>query len=1042
MLRDHYYLGQENTRNRSNSTSSWIILFFATTLIFFLGLTGIAEEHPAPKPVRILYINSYHPGYSWSDQIYQGIKNTLSDYFKERLDLRVEYLDGKRFSSELRCKLRDRIINLWEKKYLPGSLDLILVSDQDAYDLVNRSRTKLFPGVPMVFCGVESPAEPPPDSIGILNSADIGTNIDLIMKVLPRTGVIWIVTDNSTTGRIDRTLVEKYIRYNNDKVKINFFTSPGKERRSKIIDLAEKIKAPDVIFFLDYASAPEGPVDTLDFLRELTTKAKVPVFSHVNLYLDYGVTGGNMNSGILQGKQMAQIGTAILNGTPPQKIGNQQELSLPTFDFQKLKKFDIPLSHLPSNSCVINHPDSLWNTYGWYVVAIIIFLLAQGYLLIHLSSLLHQRKELKETSKVAEERFQSLFELAPIPMAYLRNGDLITGLNQQFTNVLGYNQSDMPTISDWWPLAYPDPKYRDEVKNTWTAAVASSIASEVNINSGEYRITCNNGVNRNMIVVTRVLNKQDLLICFFDITEQKKTETELKMANVLLTAQQEATIDGILLVDEQRNILSYNQRFFEVWGLKNENLRGCSDDNLLANAVAQTADPENFLKKVQYLYENKSLTSRDEIMLRDGRVLDRYSAPIVADNIYYGRIWFFRDITDRKKAEAERENLQLQLIHSQKMESVGRLAGGVAHDFNNMLGVIIGYTEMVMREIDPKLQIYAKLQEVDKAATRSAELTRQLLAFARKQTVNPQVLDLNHTVNGMLKMLRRLIGENIDIEWCPAACQTRIEMDPSQLDQILTNLCVNARDAIEGHGKITIETSNVTFSDPMDIARLDISPGQYVRLAVSDNGCGMDPATQERLFEPFFTTKQLGHGTGLGLATVYGIIKQNNGHINVNSQLGCGSTFNVFLPQYSGPEIESKEPHQPLPEGTANTGGNETILLVEDELMLLELSKEFLSEFGYRVLTADSPQKALKLAEQHHGDIDLLVTDVIMPGMNGKQLATQLTTRYPAIKLLFMSGYTANVIINQGVLDADANFLHKPFNSRDIIQKVREVLDK
>jgi len=393
-------------------------------------------------------------------------------------------------------------------------------------------------------------------------------------------------------------------------------------------------------------------------------------------------------------------------------------------------------------------------------------------------------------------------------------------------------------------------------------------------------------------------------------------------------------------------------------------------------------------------------------------------------------------LVDRQRAEEDRVRLQTQLNQAQKMESVGRLAGGVAHDFNNMLGVILGQAELALEQVGPDQPIYAGLREICAAAERSADLTQQLLAFARKQTVAPRVLDLNETVEGTLKMLRRLIGEDISLAWLPGGSVGTVRMDPSQIDQILANLCINARDAIGNAGKITIETEAVMLDEAWCAEHTGFAPGPFALLTVSDDGCGMDKDTLEKLFEPFFTTKEVGKGTGLGLSTVYGIVKQNNGFISVYSEPGLGSTFKVYLPRHMG-----KAEQVPVETGAKPVEpGQETILLVEDEPAILRMASQMLQRRGYTVLTAASPGEALRLAETHGGGIDLLMTDVVMPEMNGRDLAGNLLALYPEIKCLFMSGYTADVIAHHGMLDAGVQFIQKPFNTKELGDKIRTVL--
>jgi signal transduction histidine kinase/CheY-like chemotaxis protein len=395
-----------------------------------------------------------------------------------------------------------------------------------------------------------------------------------------------------------------------------------------------------------------------------------------------------------------------------------------------------------------------------------------------------------------------------------------------------------------------------------------------------------------------------------------------------------------------------------------------------------------------------------------------------------------KDIHERLQTETEKNNLRAQLAQAQKMESVGRLAGGVAHDFNNMLQAILGNVTMALENKSASAALSEHLVEIQKAAQRSADLTRQLLAFARKQTVNPKILDLNDTLSGMLKMLRRLIGEDIQLAWQPGPNLWPVKLDPSQLDQVLANLAVNARDAIRGVGKITIETSNAKLAESHAPEFLDMTPGEYVMLSVTDTGCGMDDGTRSHLFEPYFTTKEAGKGTGLGLATVYGIIKQNDGLISVASLPNQGTTFRIYLPRV---HIQIRTETHPIE--APSRGGTETVMLVEDEPAILKLGQRMLISLGYHVLAAATPSSAIHQAKNHAGEIHLLMTDVIMPEMNGRTLANQLTTLYPKLKCLFVSGYTADIIAHHGVLDQGVHFIEKPFTKSALAAKIREVLE-
>jgi CheY-like chemotaxis protein len=379
----------------------------------------------------------------------------------------------------------------------------------------------------------------------------------------------------------------------------------------------------------------------------------------------------------------------------------------------------------------------------------------------------------------------------------------------------------------------------------------------------------------------------------------------------------------------------------------------------------------------------------------------------------------------------------VQLARSQKLESVGRLAGGVAHEFNNKLMGIMNYVELCRDELPPEHSVRSYLDEIATEAQQSADIARQLLAFARKQHIAPKVLDLNDALGGMLGLLRQLLGEDIDFDWRPGAALWPVKLDPAQIGQVMANLCVNARDAIAGVGKVTIETTNVTLDHAYCAEHADAAPGEHIRLTISDSGCGMDAQMVANLFEPFFTTQELAKGAGLGLATVYGIVRQNQGHVAVQSEIGKGTTFSIYLPREAsetdmGPDAMAPEK---LPHGT------ETILLAEDEKSVRVTSVIFLKQFGYTVMVAETPEEALRLGGTHAGPIHLLITDVIMPGMNGPDVAGLLAAKHPKLKSLFTSGYTADVLKARGTLDEGMPFLSKPFSRHDLARKVREVLD-
>jgi len=529
------------------------------------------------------------------------------------------------------------------------------------------------------------------------------------------------------------------------------------------------------------------------------------------------------------------------------------------------------------------------------------------------------------------------------------------------------------------------------------------------------------------VSIVYLVDHKKLIQCNIrDVTAHKQVKAKLKR---LLEAFEQIE-ETIVITDAQGNIQFVNSAFERTTGYSQEEAVG-QNSRIFKSGVQD----ELFYRTLwDTISGGKTWTGRIVNKRKDGVLYTEEVtiSPVRADS---GQIVNYVAV---KRNITEQLRLAAQFQQAQKMEAVGLLAGGVAHDFNNMLSVILGYTEMALHKIDPTEPLHADLVEIFEAAKRSAEITQQLLAFARKQTINPVVLDLNHTVESLLKMLRRLIGEDINLIWLPKNDQCLVKVDPVQFGQILANLCVNARSAITDVGKVIIEMENIAFDETYCAHHAGFVAGEYVVLTVSDDGCGMDKETINQIFEPFFTTKLLGQGTGLGLSTVYGIVKQNYGYINVYSETGKGTTFRIYLPRYASQAVDIQK--KIATETPLSCG--ETVLVVEDEIVLLTMTKIMLETLGYRVLTVGTPDEAIRLAEEHTNEIQLLITDVVMPNMNGRDLAKQLQSIYPSMKILFMSGYTANVIAHRGVLDEDVNFIPKPFSMKDLAVKVRDAMQK
>jgi PAS domain S-box-containing protein len=625
------------------------------------------------------------------------------------------------------------------------------------------------------------------------------------------------------------------------------------------------------------------------------------------------------------------------------------------------------------------------------------------------------------TLRESEHRYKELLELAPVGIAVYSKGKIVF-VNPAGARILGASSEGLLVGKPITEFIHPDGLEAAQSR------MKRMMEGETGLYPAEDVFLKLDGTPINVELISAPLRYKGIpavQTIITDITTRKQGEAE---RDRLMRAIEQAG-EIVIITDPEGTIQYVNPAFESVTGYSRQEAIG-GNPRMLKSGEQDQAFYSGLWRII-----SSGGTWRGTMVNRrkDGKNYTE-EATITPVSDAAGRIVSYvgvnRDISAQRMLED-------RLRQAQKMETVGQLAGGVAHDFNNMLQVIITYSEMSLANADPELPLHKYLMEIRRAAQRSAEITGQLLAFARKQTISPKILDLNVAVASAQKMIQRLIGEDIDLASIPGRDLWKVKIDPAQLDQVLANLAVNARDAIGGVGKLTIGTEKATFDTEYCAANPGFFPGDYLQLTVSDDGAGMDQETRARIFEPFFTTKVQGKGTGLGLATVYGIVSQNNGFINVYSEPGEGTTFKVYLPRAEGAGAAGgiEVGVVPLRRGT------ETVLVVEDEAVILELARESLEQLGYTVLTASSPEEAMRRSEEAAGTIQLLITDVVMPQMNGRQLAERLSGARKGLKCLYMSGYTADVIAHRGVLDEGVSFISKPFSLLVLSEKVREVLD-
>ncbi|MEI6177325.1 MAG: PAS domain S-box protein, partial [Verrucomicrobiota bacterium] len=642
-----------------------------------------------------------------------------------------------------------------------------------------------------------------------------------------------------------------------------------------------------------------------------------------------------------------------------------------------------------------------------------------------------ERKQAVAELAASEKRHRAIIDSSTVPQAGNDEQQNITYLNQAFVSTFGYTQEDIPTLADWWPKAYPDPEYRKIITETWTARLAKAKQTGNAFEPLEVEVRCKDGNIKTILATMSSLfegsYEGENLVVLYDITERKLIEE----SHARLAAAVEQAAESIVITDPDGTIIYVNPMFETSTGYTR--VEAIGQTPRILKGGKQNA---GFYQKMWTMLQRGEVWQGHFINKRKDGSLYEEEATISPIRTTEGKITSFVAVKRDVTREVELEN---QLRHSQKMKAIGTLAGGVAHDFNNILAAIQMQAEILDSSGGLSDDQADLTREMLVSVKRAADLTRQLLLFSRKQVMQPDHLDLNESVTSMTKILTRVLGENIEVRLKLAEQPLPADADAGMLDQVLMNLAINARDAMSGNGQLVIETVGVEFDESTAAQTSQARPGKFVRLSVSDTGYGISPENLPRIFEPFFTTKDVGKGTGLGLATAFGIVQQHKGWINVYSEVGQGTTFRVYLPQLAETHDAKiiKELSPP-----ARTG-SETILLVEDESTLLGLMRMVLTQLGYRVLEAPTGVKAMEVWQEHSTNIHLLLTDLFMPdGLNGKELAHRLLAEKPNLKVVYMSGYSADIIDKDFALKEGENFLAKPFDPKNLAQIIRANLDK
>ncbi len=853
-------------------------------------------EHPR----KILVLNSYHSGYSWSDNEMSGIVETLQ-HIAPSIEPVIEFLDCKRFPG---MEQFPRLVELFKSKYTDDSIDVIITADNPALEFALRYRDTLFPGLPIVFCGIngfeQSRIANIPNVTGVAEFLDAESTLELALNLQPLTRNVLVAFDRSITGLSTYRDTTVQLKRFDSRVRIEYLDDmPMKDLLARL----ERASSDTIVLALSYSVDKAGTVfDHHESAELMGRRSSVPVYAMHEERVGHGVVGGRVIGGFSQGKRAVELALDILQGKPPASL--PVDLKSPStwlFDYAVMQRFGLPVDRLPSDAILLNRPVTFFEEHRKIVFATagLIALLALGIAVLLLNII--RRRFAEYALADSEYKFRTLFEtaadmiflIAPTGEIGQANARACAALNLRHADIEGRNIRE-----------FLDP------------AQADAIMAKVEISAG---------------------------------SGQAAFETTL-----MRSAEVQTPIDVV-----------------------------CS--------------PFSF----------------------EGRKTVIFTA---------------RDLSERQKAEAAAKKLQEDLSQSQKLESIGFLAGGIAHDFNNILMSIIGYAELssTLAKDDSRLKEY--LKNIKSAAAKAARLTSQLLAFSRKQALHVKPLALRIVIREIQPILKSILREDIELVIREEGPVKNVLADRTQIEQIIMNLVVNARDAMPDGGRLTIETRSVVVTPEMVQTHRLLRSGEFVTLTVTDTGVGIPENIQSKIFEPFFTTKQPGKGTGLGLSTVYGIVKQHGGHVDLTSETGKGSSFIVFLPTTME---DTPHPTAPLQKEFRGKG---TILVVDDDQTIGKLLSDALQPLGYSILLAPGPREAVELSDQHQDRIDVLLTDVIMPEMNGRKLAEILAPTRPGMKIVYMSGYTDDIIARHGIIDDNVMLLHKPVSPMELAEKLRAIM--
>ncbi|MCG3212393.1 MAG: Sensor histidine kinase RcsC [Anaerolineae bacterium] len=1043
------------------------ICLFALFLV--LLISGAGRPVLASHKSRVLLISSYHPAFPTFFEQINGIKSVLNP---KEVELDIEFMDSKRFYYQ--ANIDNFYTSLKYKLSQLPPYDAILVSDDNALMFTLEHQAELFPQIPIVFLGVNNVAlaleqNNNPFVTGIIERVSMQDTIQLMLDLPPHPTKIYAIVDDTPSGQGDLQTFTKttqaYADVSFNVISLTDYTF------SELAQRLQKINDDSAVLLLSaYRDRLGTDEDFDDSLQLITANLKVPLYHLWYHGMGDGILGGKIISHYEQGRQAAQIVRDVLTDHRIDVLPVLTDSpNLYAFDYRQMARFGITEADIPAGSLVFNRPESLYQTYRTLIWSVSVVLLVLLGLVALLSVSILKRRQSEQKLKASEQKYRTYINSAPYGVFVTDAAGQMLEVNPTAVQLTGYADNDLLRLN----LANLVEPAQVNGHRLFPDVVDRGSAHT------ELKLSRPDGSPYFMAINAVKLPDDQVLAYGKDITDRKLAEQEIRNRNRELNLLNRVIAASAAAEDTKALLETVCRELALAFDVPQSAAALINKDRLAADVVAEykTNDRPSGLKYsipvkdnpiCQYLFEFKTPLVIDDAesdprlrlvstLVQERGIASLLIIPLMLGDQVVGSLgvdsltpyrFSEHDVNlaksvasqvagalARVKLAEERQALEEQYYHAQKMESLGRLTGGIAHDFNNLLTAINGFAEMIQMQLPPGHSLQPMVHNISTSGNRAAELVRQLLAFSRKQIIKPKTLDLNVVITDLERILRRLVGEDIVVQTILPPDIWPVKVDPTQIEQVIMNLVINARDAMPDGGVLVIETANVMLAEGYIPARLELEAGQYVTLSIHDNGCGISPEIQSHIFEPFFTTKEVGKGTGLGLSTVYGIVKQSGGDIQLESNEGLGTTFTVFLPKTMSPQASYMAGGGELPTG------RETIMVVEDDPLVRSLICELLKAQGYVVHASRNGDDALRLAAACPEKFDLLLTDVIMPGMDGKTLSEKFVAANGRIKVLFTSGYTDDYIIKHGVLEAGIAFIQKPISPAALAHKVREVLD-